>query len=153
MHIHTYICILPIRASLNRCYSILVLVRCFRVGLQIVVVLAAGAAAKIKHWNFTYTLTFQLATGILLWSFYLFCSVFTFLSYCCCFWLLWFRSFVFLFWLRLYVRILVGRFANAFISIKDGCKRKRWFQHVCMCECVCQRIVCCSIVFFSLCCL
>jgi len=53
-----------------------VLIRWFRAGLQIVVVVAS---ATIKHWNFTYTLTFQLATGILLWSFYLFCSVFTFL--------------------------------------------------------------------------
>lgn len=47
---------------------------CFRAWLQIVVFVAAvaaaaaaaSAAAKIKHWNFTYTLTFQLATGILL---------------------------------------------------------------------------------------
>lgn len=50
-----------------------VLIRCcFRAWLQIVVFVAAvaaaaaSAAAKIKHWNFTYTLTFQLATGILL---------------------------------------------------------------------------------------
>jgi len=40
-----------------------VLIRWFRAGLQIVVVVAS---ATIKHWNFTYTLTFQLATGILL---------------------------------------------------------------------------------------